>query len=443
MKKILSLFIAAAALISLAACGDSAKVYVLNFKPEADDAMKEIAASYEKEKGVKVKILTAASGTYEDTLSTEVLKSNAPTIFTINGPVGYKNWKDYTYDLANTTLYKEQLSANGKNIAVKDGAKVAGIPVTVEGYGLVYNKTIFENYFKLTSKADTGCTKVADINNYAKLKAVVEDMQAHKSDLGIDAVFATCLKDGSQWPYQTHTMNIPTYFEFKEIDATKTPLENGLAAKTLAFKYADNYKNIMDLYINNSVTAAASLDGTDYDAAVAQFATGKAAVIQQGNWVYSNVAKTTGATVTAETIGMMPIYTGINGESDYSICVGTENYWCVNKKVSQAKIDASIAFMEWLFGSTTGKKAVVEKLGFIAPFSTFTATETPADPLAKEVLRYMSDTKLKTIDWSFAAFPSESWKNVLGSALVAYSKDNTKWNEVVTNAKTKWESERK
>ena len=49
-------------------------VYYLNFKPESEEQWKKIAEDYEKETGVKVKVVTAASGTYEQTLKSEVAK---------------------------------------------------------------------------------------------------------------------------------------------------------------------------------------------------------------------------------------------------------------------------------------------------------------------------------------------------------------------------------
>lgn len=43
-------------------------VYFLNFKPEVAEVWEEIAKEYTDETGVEVKVQTAASGTYEQTL---------------------------------------------------------------------------------------------------------------------------------------------------------------------------------------------------------------------------------------------------------------------------------------------------------------------------------------------------------------------------------------
>ena len=97
------------------------KVYFLNFKPETADQWVALAKKYTDKTGVQVKVQTAASGTYEQTLKSELAKSDAPTIFQVNGPVGYQNWKGYTADLKDTGIYNE---LNNKDIALKDGDKV-------------------------------------------------------------------------------------------------------------------------------------------------------------------------------------------------------------------------------------------------------------------------------------------------------------------------------
>ena len=56
-------------------------VYYLNFKPEADAAWQALAQEYTEATGVEVKVVTAASGTYSETLTAEMDKSSMPTLF--------------------------------------------------------------------------------------------------------------------------------------------------------------------------------------------------------------------------------------------------------------------------------------------------------------------------------------------------------------------------
>jgi raffinose/stachyose/melibiose transport system substrate-binding protein len=414
------------------------EIYFMNFKPEIAPVYDSIAKDYEAATGVKVKVVTAASGTYEQTLTSEIAKSEPPTIFQINGPVGYQNWKDYCLDLKDTKLYSY---LSDKSLAVKSGDGVYGIPYVVEGYGIIYNDAIMRKYFALPNKA-VSIASAAEINSFDLLKKVVEDMNKHKKDLGIKGVFAsTSLKAGEQWRWQTHLANVPFYYEFKDNTQYDNTVLAGLAANAIEFKYANNYKNIFDLYINNSCTDKKLLGAKSVDDSMADFALGNAAMVQNGNWAWSQIKGVSGNTVQEADIKFMPIYIGVPGEENQGLCTGTENFFAINSKVSKEVQDASIAFLEWLFSSDKGKQYVTKDLGFIAPFKTFNDNEKPADPLAKEVLAWMSKGST-SVAWTFAAFPSEDFKNYFGDALLQYAQGKKTWDDVVKVVKDSWASEK-
>lgn len=440
LKKFVTLALSAVmATMALTGCSSSSdksasgdgegSVYYLNFKPESEEQWKKIAEDYEKETGVKVKVVTAASGTYEQTLKSEIAKEDAPTLFQINGPVGYQSWKDYCLDLKDTELYNSLLN---KDMAVKDGDGVYGIPYVEEGYGIIYNAAIMNKYFEL----DGAKVKSMDeINNFDKLKEVAEDMQSKKDKLGIKGVFAsTSLTPGEDWRWQTHLANLPIYYEYKDKDVKNLD--------KIDFTYSENFKNIFDLYINNSTCEPALLGSKTVTDSMSEFALGQAAMVQNGNWGWSQIADVEGNTVKEEDVKFMPIYTGVKGEEKQGICIGTENFFSINSKASEADQKASIAFVEWLFTSETGKKHVTEELGFIAPFNTFEEAETPQDPLAQEVLRYLSNEDLYNVDWNFTTFPSQTFKDDFGAALLQYCNGNMKWDEVKKLVVDEWATEK-
>ena len=413
-------------------------IYFLNFKPEIAEVYEKIAKDYEAETGIKVKVNTAAAGTYETTLKSEIAKKDAPTIFQINGPVGFQNWKDYSADLKDSDLYSH---LTDKSLAVTEGEGVYGIPYAVEGYGIIYNNAIMDKYFALTDRA-TIVASMAEINNFATLKAVVEDMQARKADLGIDGVFAsTSMAAGEQWRWQTHLANLPLYYEFKDNTAFDNTVLAGLAANEIEFKYAENFKNVFDLYTNNSSAEKGLLGAKTVNDSMADFALGKCAMVQNGNWAWTQINDVDGNTVSENDIKFMPIYTGVAGEETQGLCVGTENYFAINSQVSEAKQQASMDFLNWLFTSDTGKAYVTNDLGFIAPFDSFTDAEKPSDPLSKEVLAWMEKDTTSVV-WTFAAFPSEDFKNAFGDALLEYVQGGMEWDQVVTVVTDSWKSER-
>ena len=427
--------IAAGMLTGCGGSGESAKkddepsVYYLNFKPEVAEVWETLAEKYTEETGVKVKVKTAASGQYEQTLKSEIAKTDAPTLFQINGPTGYNAWKDYCMDLKDTELYGMLLD---DSLAIKDGDGVYGVPYLEEGYGIIYNEEIMDKYFALDgAKAKS----MDEINNFDKLKEVAEDMTAKKDELGIEGVFAsTSFAPGEDWRWQTHLMNLPIHYEYQDAGVTDE--------EEITFKYNENFKNIFDLYINNSCVEPAMVGSKSVDDSMAEFALGKAAMVQNGNWAWSQISQVEGNVVKEDKIKFLPIYTGVDGEEKQGICIGTENYFCVNSQASEADQQASLEFVKWVFGSDEGKKMVTNDLGFITPFNTFSDDEVPSDPLAKEVIRYMADENLETVSWDFLTFPSQTFKDNLGASLLEYATGNQDWDTLVETAIEDWKVEK-
>ena len=423
--------VAAMSLGTLAACGSSTsgddskgKVYYLNFKPEAADQWAALAKEYTKEKGVDVKVQTAASGTYEQTLKSEIAKTEAPTLFQVNGPVGYQNWKKYTADMSNTDVYKE---LTNQDVALKDGDKVVGVPYVMETYGLIYNKDILNKYFALDGAK---ATSMDEIDNFDTLKAVADDMQSRKDELGIKGAFTSAGFDSSSdWRFKTHLANLPLYYEFKDDNVTEQPA-------TIKGTYLPNYKKIFDLYITDSTTDPTQLSAKTGDDANSEFALGEAAFYQNGTWAWTDLQK---AGMKAESVGMMPIYTGVKGEEKQGLATGSENYWCINDKASDADKKATEDFLSWVITSDTGKKAISQDMGFTTPFKTFDDVKFD-HPLTEAAVEDQKSGKTQ-VSWNFTMMPSEEWKNKVGQALLEYAQGTGKWDAVKTAFVDGWASE--
>jgi len=410
------------------------EVYFLNFKPEVAEIYTKIAEAYKAETGVTLKVVTAAAGTYEQTLKSEIAKADAPVLFQINGPVGYAAWKDYTADLSDTQLFQR---LSDKSMAVTDGDGVFGIPYVVEGYGIIYNNAIMNKYFALDGAK---AASMDEINNFPKLKEVVEDMTAKKDQLGIEGVFSsTSLKPGEDWRWQTHLANVPIFFEFRN---NNIDIKDPAATMEIKFQYSDNFRNIFDLYLNNSVTDPKLLGSKSVDDSMAEFALGRSAMVQNGNWAWGQISGVDGNIVLAEDVKFLPIYTGMEGEEKQSISVGTENFFAINKQAPAEKQQLAADFIYWLFSSPTGKAFVTNELKFIAPFDTFTDAEKPTDPLAREVIRYMSNPDLFNVAWNFLVFPSQTFKDNFGAALLQYAQGSKEWDAVVQLVIEQWKSEK-
>ena len=391
-------------------------VYYLNFKPEQDQQWQDLAKAYTEETGVPVTVVTAASGNYETTLMSEMGKSGAPTLFQVNGPVGLANWKDYCYDLSGSDIYGQLTS---DNYALKEGDTVYGIAYVIESYGLITNKTLLEK---------AGYT-IDDIKSFADLKKVAEDITARSSELGFAAFTSAGMDGSSDWRFKTHLANLPIYFEYQTDGISSTDAIKGT--------YLDNYRDIWDLYINNSTCDPAELSAKTGDDSRNEFLAGDAVFFQNGSWEYGNLTGEDG--YTDDDLAMIPIYIGAGDEANQGLCTGTENYWCVNNQADEADIQATLDFINWCVTSELGTKSMADDMGFVIPFKG--AQESP-NLFVKQDTAYTAEGKTP-VSWNFTTMPSEEWKNGLGQALTAYAADQTdaNWDAVVSAFVDGWATE--
>ena len=422
MKKLLSLLLAVAMVLSMAVCAGTTtakaeaegSVYYLNFKPEQDEAWQNLAKVYTETTGVPVTVLTAASGTYEETLMAEMGKSEAPTLFQVNGPNGLANWIDYCYDLSGSEVYSH---LSNESFALSQDGAVYGIGYVTETYGIIVNKALLEK---------AGHT-VDEINSFETLKAVVEDITARSEELGFAAFSSAGMDSSSDWRFKTHLANLPIYFEYQADGIGTTDAIKGT--------YLDNYKAIFDLYINNSTCDPAVLSGKTGDDSRNEFLAGEAVFFQNGSWEYGNLVGD--GKFTDDDLQMIPIYIGVGDEANQGLCTGTENYWCVNNSASAENIQATLDFMNWCVTSETGTKAMANDMGFVIPFKG--AQESP-NLFVKQDAAYTAEGKTP-VSWNFPTMPSENWKNEVGNALTAYAAGTGTWDAVVSAFVDGWASE--
>ena len=398
------------------ASGAEGSVYYLNFKPEQDQQWQDLAKAYTDETGVPVTVVTAASGNYETTLMSEMGKSGAPTLFQVNGPVGLANWKDYCYDLAGSDIYGQLTS---DNYALKEDDTVYGIAYVIESYGLIVNKTLLEK---------AGYT-IDDIQSFADLKKVAEDITARSSELGFAAFTSAGMDGSSDWRFKTHLANLPIYFEYQTDGISSTDAIKGT--------YLDNYRDMWDLYINNSTCDPKELSAKTGDDSRNEFLAGDAVFFQNGSWEYANLTGDGG--YTDDDLAMIPIYIGAGDEANQGLCTGTENYWCVNNQADEADIKATLDFMNWCVTSELGTKTMADEMGFVIPFK---GAQESKNLFVKQDAEYTAEGKTP-VSWNFTTMPSEEWKNGVGQALTAYAADQTdaNWAGVVSAFVDGWATE--
>lgn len=391
-------------------------VYYLNFKPEADQAWQDLAATYTEQTGVEVKVVTAASGEYENTLTAEMGKSSAPTLFQCGNQQSLATWGDYCLDLSGTEVYAE-MTTEDFNLKGEDGG-VYAIGYCYEAFGLITNKALL---------AEAGY-KVTDITDFESLKSVVEDITARKDELGFAAFTSAGLDSSSSWRFSGHLANMPLYYEFQDDKVTGQP-----AAITGA--YLDNYKAIWDLYVNNAVVETSALPTATGDMALEEFGKGQAVFYQNGTWEYANLTgEEKGYRMNPEDLTMIPIYVGVEGEENSALACGTENCWAVNSKASEEDIQATLDFLKWIVSSEEGTTMMAEQFGPI-PFKAAKGSENVFFTAANEMIANGN----YVVTWAFNYTPNvDDWRAAVVSTLQDYTCNGGSWDNVKTAFVNGW-----
>ena len=390
------------------------KVYYLNFKPEADAAWQEIAKLYTEKTGVPVKVVTAASGEYQNTLTSEMDKTEAPTLFQCGNQGALKTWGEYCLDLSDTDFYKE-MTTNDFNLMGENG-EVLAAGYCYEAFGIIVNKALL---------AQAGHS-LDEITNFETLKAVADDIHARAAELGFDAFSSAGLDGSSSWRFSGHLASVPLFYEFRDDGVTAQPA-------TIKGTYLDNFKNVWDLYVANSSTPPAKLTTATGDQAEAEFGEGKAVFYQNGTWEYANL---TGEKfgMNPDDLAMIPIYCGVAGEEKAGLCAGTENCWAVNSQASKENIQATLDFLYWVVTSDEGTQMMAEQFGPI-PFKNAKETE---NVFFTDASRYI-DKGNYAVTWAFLLTPNtDTWRAGVVAALTQYTAGSGSWDDVVTAIVQGW-----
>ena len=423
MKKLIALLLAMVMVLGLVACGTekpaetnapeaegtqapevegteapaaAGSVYYLNFKPEFDGALQDLAKTYTEKTGVEVKVVTAASGTYSDTLNANI---EDVTIYNIGNMAGLADWDEYALDLTDTAIAAELTTDFN---LYNEAGELKAIGNCYESFGIIVNTKLL---------ADAGYS-LADITNFETLKAVAEDIHARAAELGFDAFSAAGLDGSSSWRFSGHLATLPLHYEGV---TGQTP--------TITGEKLDLFKNVWDLYINNSAADVTSLTTSTGDESKAQFVEGKAVFYQNGTWEYAGLIE---AGMTDDMLAMIPIYCGAEGEENAALCSGTENCWAINAKASAEDIQASIDFLVWLVSDPDASAVYVQQLGAV-PFKNCPAS---TNKFVNDGNAMLAEGKT-SISWAFNYTPNvDAWRATVVTALAAYSAGTAEWSMV-------------
>lgn len=332
------------------------KITISQQKAEIADALKEMAQKYTEETGVEVEIWAQAGDAHYTNLKTNLSSESGPTIFTLNSDTEISEVKDYLTDLSDLSFIGK---VQGDLLAKRDD-KIVGVPMTAEGFGLVYNKTLADPATLTSTEALT--------------KFITEQKTAGVTGLGLSQ--EDYFLAGHMFNFPFAVQEDPIAF-CQQVFSGEVKLADVTAFQEYAkvlFAIRENQKNPIEV---------------TYDNNCGDFATGKTAMIHQGNWCNSVIA---GFSPTFE-MGMM----GLPVDGNTKICVGVPSVWAVNGDASAEEQQLGKDFLNWMYTSETGISYMMDKFGFIPVVDGMESKN--ADPLSTAVAQAIS--KGDILPWTF------------------------------------------
>jgi len=343
------------------------KIRMFQFKVEIADALNRLAEEYKNETGVTLEIETHGGGEdYGALLKAELASGSEPEIFNNGGYVSLVPYMDRATDLSGEGWAKDLIESS-KAPATVDG-KLYGMPMNVEGYGIIYNKALFEK---------AGITE--EPKTLPQLKDAVEKLKA----AGITPFMAT----NEWWSLGIHLVNVGV----ANHPDPKAWIEE-VKAGTKTFKGDEVMTQWVDLVDTIFANAQKEKMNTDYATQVANFAAGKAAMMMQGNWTQGDIDKVDPNLQ----LGVLPL--PIN-DQEGKVMIGVPNNWIVNSKSEHP--EEAKAFLNWLVTSETGKRFIAKEFKFIPALTNIDATAADVGQVAVAV-QAQSSTAL---GWYWDLFP--------------------------------------
>lgn len=354
---------------------DSVTVEIYHHKIPWIDAWDEMAKVYEQAHptvNLETEVVGGASD-WRTLLKTKFAANKAPDIFIIEGFSDYQLWKEYITPL-DEEPWVEHLLPISKDAATQDGHIIA-LPVTVEGYGYIYNKELFKK---------AGITKLP--TTFSEMKETVSALK----EKGITP-FASGF--GTWWVISNHFTNIP-FAQMQDPRGFIADLNNG-KAKIPGTKQFLDWKQAFDLVLENCESNPLT---TDHNMQVTMFANQEVAMIQQGNWKQSVIFETDPNL----DIGLLPIFTSDDEKMANRIPVGIPFMFVVNNQSPDAEKQAAKDFLAWLVGSDEGKQYLAQRFGVIPSLDNVEASASLGG-VSKDIVSFAKTGK--TIPWMFSYWP--------------------------------------
>ncbi|MGK0465236.1 ABC transporter substrate-binding protein [Clostridium sp.] len=382
---------------------EKAVITVIQNKVEIQEQIEDAAKTFnESQEDVEVQILGSTGDALVTTLQSQFASSpeKAPTLFTCESGSQFDKFFDFMAPL-DSAKAAAKISKGQADDAMKDG-KLYGLPMAIEGFGLIYNKTMF-------SEAGIDAATIKTTDDLVEASKKLAKVKGVKSPIAFAKETYFQFMHPFNWPFATMS-------NYKEV--IPKVISGDLKLKDIpeVMQYAKDLEKLKP-YTN--------LAKDSYDDQVAGFAQGYFAMIHQGNWAQGIIDE---YKVDFE-YGMMPM--PINGNE--SLSVGNSNFFRVNKAASAEQQAGAIAFLDWLFTDPVGQSYATDKFNVIPAYDGFDTSK--LDVLSKEIATYSEEGK--TIPWTFNLFPAGVDKDS-SSAMEKFYADRINAEQLLDEINTVW-----
>lgn len=350
---------------------------VFHYKVEISDEWEELVDEFESEHpNIKINShLVGGGADWQTNLQTRFASGTGPDVFVVDGHSMLEQYKDRLVDLSDEP-WVENAFPIGLDAASID-SKILGAPYQLSGYGLVYNKDLFE---------EAGITDVPE--TLTELREAAEKLEK----MGVTP-FGNAY--GEWWVLGQQQFNVA----FAQQDNPREFMQELSEGKVslIENEIFSNYKDFLDLTMEYSNENAIA---TNADMQNNLLASGEVAMIHQGYWIQSTIAKTNENI----RIGMFPVPINDNPETTSRLPVAASFSFVINNESDF--IEESKLFLDWLVTSDTGMKYMTDVFGFIPAYDHITLSD--PGPLAEVVLDYSN--RDKTIPWTFSEWPNGAYQ---------------------------------
>jgi len=402
------------------------KITYFNTSAEVNQMFEKLFVKYhELNPNVIVELIPTGVGEgQQEKLQALFASGNAPTCMNID-PANVIEYKDRLLDLTTTNAPWLSMANDGVVNAGTFSGRILGVPSSVQGYGLLYNK-------KIVNKIYGGEFKPSTINTRDTFKAFLEKINA--------AGVPPTMLHGANWSLGGHYLTL-----VYAVQGPKTSDGTGFIDKLIAgtAKIEDSpvfqgYMDSLDLLAKYNYRKDDPLVA-DYNKNVQDFGEGKCATFFMGDWTWAVMGTLKNVD---QDYGFIPVPWS-NKASDYGntqVVMVLPKFNVIEK--SQSTPDqqrAALDLIRWMHTDQAGQQYFIDA-GFCMPYKNVRA-DVKYNTMTQSIAEYAKAGKTINLG-CFSYISGDAW-TVTGNLMLKYLTKVIDRKKLAEGINTYWQSQKK